>query len=176
MNCLWIRLKWASWFGAFLGALFACAGNADAREIGGTITTTLTITEDSQLVDDIICTVTGAPCIEIGASGITLDLNGFSMTGLADSETGCSGVSTGSDAGIRVSGQTGVTISGPGVVQRFRGAGIYPRMNSIRTTVTGVTLSTNCASGILVGGGSDHLLEGNVSVRNGSATFSCGGI
>src|SRR5439155_24542036 len=58
-----IRMKPARWFAAFLGALFACASGARARDIGGTISATLTITEDSQLVDDVTCTVTGAPCI-----------------------------------------------------------------------------------------------------------------
>jgi len=47
---------------AFLGALFVCAGagRAHATEIGGTISSTLTITEDSELVDDVTCTVVGA--------------------------------------------------------------------------------------------------------------------
>ena len=64
-------------FAAFLGS-------AHAANIGGTITGTLTITEDSQLVDDVTCTLTGAPCIAIGAPNITLNLNGFTMTGQAD--------------------------------------------------------------------------------------------
>src|SRR2546425_12333900 len=86
-----IRMKRVKWFAAFLGALFVCAGSAHARDIGGTISTTLTITEDSQLVDDVTCTVTGAPCIAIGAPRVTLELNGFTMTGLGDSETACGG-------------------------------------------------------------------------------------
>src|SRR5712692_3972363 len=127
MNCLWIHLRCVTWVATFLGALFACAGSTQARDIGGTISSTLTITEDSQLVDDVTCTVTDAPCIAIGASGITLDLNGFSMTGLADPETACSG---GFEAGfvedgIDLNGRAGVTIRGPGLVQRFRGPGIY---------------------------------------------------
>jgi hypothetical protein len=68
----------------FLGVLFVCAANARAADIGGSISSTLTITEDSQLVDDVACTVTGAPCIAISALHVTLELNGFSMTGQAE--------------------------------------------------------------------------------------------
>jgi len=79
-----ISLKRITWFAAFLGALFVCASSAHAGDIGGTISSTLTITEDSQLVDDVTCTVTGAPCIAIGAPKVTLELNGFTITGQAD--------------------------------------------------------------------------------------------
>ncbi len=179
MNCLWIRLKWASGLGAFLGTLFACAG-AHARDIGGTISTTLAITEDSQLVDDVTCTVTGTPCIAIGAPNVKLDLNGFTMTGQADPQTACQGGPSTFPAvvedGIDVNAQTGVTIRGPGLVQRFRGPGIYAYNDSSRFTVTGVTVSTNCFSGILVGGGSEHDIRDNISVRNGNSAFPCGGI
>ena len=174
------RLKRITRFAAFLGGLLVCAGSTHARDIGGIISTTLTITEDSQLVDDVTCTVTDAPCIAIGASGITLDLNGFSMTGLADPETGCGGGPSTFppvvEDGIDVNGRTGVTIRGPGLVQRFRGPGIYSRNNGSGLTVTGVTVSTNCASGILVGGGSSHDLSGNIAVRNGNGANPCGGI
>jgi hypothetical protein len=163
---------------AFLGALFACG--VYAADIGGTISSTLTITGDSQLVDDVTCTVTGVPCIAVGASNITLDLNGFTMTGLGNSETGCSGAPTSfapgaSEDGIFVNAQTGVTIRGPGLIQRFRGAGIFTN-NSSGVTVASVTASTNCLSGIYVGGGSGHDIRDNVSVRNGNGTFPCGGI
>ena len=83
------RLKTGKWLAAFLGAFFVCAGSASATDIGGTISTTLTITEDSQLLDDVTCAVTGLPCIAIGAPHVTLELNGFTMTGQADPQTGC---------------------------------------------------------------------------------------
>lgn len=175
------RLKMFTYLASFLLALFVvCAGFAQAAEISGTISTTMTITEDSQLVGDVTCTVAGAPCISIGASHVTLDLNGFTMTGQADPETGCSGgpptfVPPFED-GIDVNApQTGVTIRGPGLIQRFRDSGIFLNKSS-GVTVTRVTASTNCLSGILVGGGSGHVFERNVSVRNGNSTFPCGGI
>jgi hypothetical protein len=175
-----IPLKRVRWFAAFLGALFVCAGKSWATDIGGTISTTLTITEDSQLVDDVTCTVTAAPCIVIGATHVTLELNGFTMTGQADPQTGCSGgpstfAPPAVEDGIDVDGQTDVAIRGPGLIQRFRDAGIFLSKSS-GVTVKDVTASTNCTSGILVGGGSDHDLSGNVSVRNGNSNFPCGGI
>jgi len=175
-----LRQKAITWFAAFLGALVAFVGSAHAADIGGTISSTLTITEDSQLVDDVTCTVTGAPCIAIAAPDVTLELNGFTMTGQADPQTTCSAgpttfvIGTVED-GIELNGQTNVAIHGPGAVQQFRGPGIFS-INGSSLTVTGVTIANNCMSGILVGGGSGHNIAGNISLRNGSRTFACGGI
>jgi hypothetical protein len=162
--------------GLFL--LLICVGTAQAAKISGTISTTLTIFEDSQLVGDVTCTVSGAPCISIGAPHVTLDLNAFTMTGQADAQKGCidqTFVPNFSEDGIDVNAQTSVTIRGPGLIQRFRGPGVFLR-KSIGITVTRVTVSTNCASGILVQGGSLHDLRGNIAVRNGNLTNPCGGI
>jgi hypothetical protein len=172
-----IRSK-VGWFAAYLSALLACAGGALAVDIGGTISSTLTITEDSQLVDDVTCTVTGGACIAFGAAGVTLDLNGFTMTGRADPATACWGgaiAGMGGEFGIFVNGFSNVTIRGPGLVQRFRAQGIQLN-NSSGSTIRNVTSSTNCASGFQVNNGSDNLLEDNVSVRNGHVTSACGGI
>ena len=171
-----IQIKKARWIAVLLGTFVG----AQAADIGGTISTTLTITENSQLVDDVTCTVNGAPCIAIGAPNVTLELNGFTLTGQADAQTACQGGPPTFPAvledGIDVNAQAGVTIRGPGLVQRFRGPGIYAYNNSTRFTVTGVTVATNCYSGILVGGGSEHDIRDNVSVRNGNRSFPCGGI
>ena len=161
--------------GVLLTALSLCERSAYAIDISGTIATTLTITEDSKLVADVICAVSGAPCIAFGAAGVTLDLNGFSLTGLADPLTGCLGGGTAGEFGIDVNAFNNVTIRGLGLVQRFRNQGIRVN-NSNGATVSGVTTSTNCFSGIILIGGSGHLLENNVSVRNGNATSPCGGI
>jgi hypothetical protein len=172
-----IRPKISFWSGA-VGVLVACLANAHATDIGGTISTTLTITEDSQLVDDVTCTVTGAPCISIAAPNVKLELNGFTLTGQADAQTACAGgTPTFSENGIDVESQTGggIAIRGPGLIQRFRGPGIFLH-NSTGVTVTGVIISTNCFSGILVGGGSGHEISGNTSVRNGNPVAPCGGI
>jgi hypothetical protein len=130
---------------------------------------------NSRLVGDVTCTVTGAPCITIATSGVTLDLNGFKITGLGDPQTGCSGSSTGSEIGILVNNLSNVTIRGLGLVQQFRNFGIQ-LLTSTGVTVSDVTASTNCTSGIIVSGGSNNLLQNNVSTRNGTVGASCGGI
>src|SRR6478672_7125648 len=163
-----LRLKRIPCFALFLGALAVSASNSQAKEIGGTISSTLTITEDSQLVDDVTCRVTGAACIAFGAAGVTLDLNGFTMTGQADPATACFGgaiAGIGGEFGIFVNGFNNITIRGPGLVQRFRAQGIQLN-NSSGSTIRDVTSSTNCASGFQLNNGSDNLLENNVSVRN----------
>lgn len=110
-----IRLQRVRWYAAFAGALSVCAGRAHARDIGGPISTTLTITEDSQLVDDVTCTVIDAPCIAIGAPRVTLKLNGFTMMGQADQQTACNGGSSvfPAEDGINITGQANVAISWP---------------------------------------------------------------
>jgi len=170
-----ICLKIGTQCAGFLGALLLCASSAHAADVGGTISSTLTITENSQLVDDVTCIVTGAPCIAIGAPNVTLKLNGFTMTGLADSQTPCNGGPVAGEEGIEVNVQTGVTIQGPGLVRQFRAPGIR-LINTTGVTVMAVTTSTNCMSGILVNAGSGNELDNNVSVRNGVPTGGCGGI
>lgn len=157
-------------------AVLLSVGCINAMDISGTISSTLTISENSRLTGDVTCTVIGAPCISFGASGFTLDLNGYSMTGLGDSVTGCSGDATANESGILVNMLQNVVIRGPGVVKQFRNTGIL-LIGSTGGTVTGVTASTNCASGILLGGASaNNLIENNVSVRNGNLVSACGGI
>jgi len=159
-------------FAAFLAVW---ASSALAADIGGAISSTLTITEDSQLVDDVNCSVTGAACIVIGAPHVTLELNGFTMTGLADPQTACGGAGIGPDIGIDVTTQMDANIPGPGLVKQFRGFGIR-LLNSTGSSITGVTISTNCFSGIFVSGGSGHQLDRNIAVRNGNVSNPCGGI
>ncbi len=158
-----------------IARLTVCAGAAQAAKISGTISATLAITEDSQLTGDVTCTVTGAACLTITASHITLDLNGYTITGQADPLTGCNGTSTGGESGITSTGRTGITIRGPGIVQRFRAFGIS-FANATASTVTHVTTSTNCMSGIFLNGGALNELEGNISIRNGNLNNPCGGI
>lgn len=163
-----------SWVTSFLVALLVGAGTARATEISGTISSTLTIFLDSELVGDVTCTVVGAPCIAFGAPGVKLELNGFTITGRADALTPCATSGPG-EIGIDVNTQQDEVIRGPGVVQQFRNLGIR-LFHSTGTVVKNVTLSSNCLSGIIVTSGSDNELEANVSVRNGHPLFPCGGI
>lgn len=165
-----------TWTGLVGCGLLMSVGVASAEDISGFITTTRTIRESSRLVGDVTCTVTGAPCIAFGSSHIDLRLNGFTMTGQADATTGCNGGSTAGEMGISTNAQADVEIRGPGVVQRFRSDGIF-FTGTLQGKVEGVTTTTNCMSGIRVAATSSRIsLGSNVSVRNGNAAASCGGL
>jgi hypothetical protein len=149
---------------------------ASGEDIRGVIVRTLLLSEDSRLIGDVTCSVTGGPCIAFGAPNLTLNLNGFSVTGPSDPATGCKGTSVGTDTGISSNGQVNVGIRGPGVVQRFQADGIL-FIASVKGWVQGVTTTTNCMSGIRINPTSSEIsVEGNVAVRNGQATNPCGGI
>jgi parallel beta-helix repeat protein len=156
-------------------ALFPCAGRMQATEISGTISTTLTIMDDSELVGDVTCMVAGASCIKFGAPGIKLRLNGFTITDGDNPSSNCASPNFSED-GIQVSGQHDVAILGPGLVQSFAGLGIS-LLGSTKVKVEGVTVSDNCFSGIFLFGTTDSDIERNVSVRNskGSQGNPCGG-
>jgi hypothetical protein len=161
---------------AVVAAFVLSAAVARAEDIRGTILRTLILSENTRLVGDVTCNVTGGPCIAFGAANISLLLNGFTITGPTDPATGCAGTSVATDIGISTNAQSNVGIRGPGVVQRFRADGIL-FMASVKGWVQGVTTTTNCMSGIRVNPtSSDISVEANVSVRNGQATASCGGI
>jgi hypothetical protein len=147
-----------------------------AEDLRGTVVRTLILSEDSRLVGDITCQVTGGPCIAFGAPNIGLALNGFSITGSTDPVVGCKGTNVATETGITTNGQANVWIRGPGIVQRFQGDGIL-FLGTVKGWLQGVTTSTNCLSGIRVNPTSSGIsVESNVSVRNGSLTAACGGI
>jgi len=171
-----MKLDRRLWVFASFGVSLLCYSEATlAGEITGRITATLTITENSVLVGDVTCAVENAACIVLGAPNITLDLDGYAITGLANADTACQGGGVGTEIGIDVSGQNGVVIRGPGVVRQIRGFGIR-LLNSNDGKITGVTTSTNCFAGIYLNASSGHQLEGNVAVRNGHLVNPCGGI
>jgi hypothetical protein len=158
------------------GALIVASGVADAEDISGVIVRTLIMSENTRLIGDVTCNVTGGPCIAFGAPNISLNLNGFTITGQADPTTGCKGTSVSTDIGISTNGQSNVGIRGPGVVQRFQAEGIL-FMASVRGWVQAATVTTNCMSGVRINPTSSEIsVEGNVSVRNGHSVFPCGGI
>ncbi len=171
------EVRTSAWFASFLFALFLCAGRAEATDISGPISSTLTIFEDSQLVGDVTCTVANAACIKLGAPGIKLRLNGFTVTGRANPPTNCTNTTDFfPEDGIAAVAQDHVAVLGPGLVQKFGRHGIF-LARSAKVKVKGVTSSHNCFSGILVSGVTDSDIEENVSVRNAiaSAGFACGG-
>lgn len=164
----------------------ACVERAEATDISGTITSTLTISDDSELVGDVSCNVPltaadskgVASCIAFGASHITLHLNGHTLMGPVDPPTNCSLPTDATfGVGIYVNGQTDVKIEGPGVIQHFQRWGIALRPGT-RVTVRKVTVNRNCWSGIQVTSTSDSTFEENILTNNaaGSNGAACGGI
>lgn len=154
--------------------LILSAGSSQAAEtkISGTISTTITITQDSELVGDVTCQVAGGPCIQFGAENIKLRLNGFTMTGTIP---GCTPATSLND-GIDVIQLNDVSVLGPGLIQKFGGFGIFLFSES-GATIRDLTLTDSCFSGIILVGTKDNDIEGNTSVRNamGSENGPCGG-
>ena len=172
-----------AWLALLSVSRFGVVGVAEAEDISGIISTTKTIFEDSQLVGPVTCTITTDACIQFGASGITLRLNGFTINGPAnpDVSSTCQPTSGNPTAdGIRIVNQTNDQILGPGMVQKFRRHGINivgTAGVSTRATVKYVTSHHNCFSGVFTNVMSDSVIEGIVSVRNSanSGVASCGG-
>ena len=167
-------------------ALLLFPGRTSATEISGTISSTLTIMDDSELVGDVTCTVPltmpGAnPCISFGADHIRLRLDGHTITGPVTPPTGCSlppdsmfGV------GIAAIDRIDVKIEGPGIIQHFERWGILVGLNghpSSEVTVKKVTAYRNCWSGMQTFDTSESTFEENIfaSDAGGSNGASCGG-
>ena len=106
------------------------------------------------------------------------ELRQGAITGRADATTACGGTPTTGEVGVTTNGQSRVVVRGPGLVQRFRNHGVQV-VGSTEARIEGLTVSTNCGSGIFVLASSfNALIEGNTTVRNGStlAGQACGGI
>jgi parallel beta helix pectate lyase-like protein len=169
-------------------ALFVCAGRAQATDISGTITSTLTISDDSRLVGDVTCAVPLAlsgpnPCIAFGVDHIELRLNGHTITGPVDPPTGCSLPTAGAKFGVGIEAidRTDVKIEGPGVIQHFERWGILLGLTghpSSHVTVRKVTANRNCWSGMQTFSTSDSNFEEDIWINNaaGSNGAACGGI
>ena len=179
------NLKPFAWFLSIFFSLFACAGQGRATNLSGTISSTVTLTDDSQLVGDVTCVVpltqAGAnPCIVFGADNIRLKLNGHTIAGPVDGPTAPNNCSFGSDSmfgvGILANGKTGVDIQGPGIIEKFERWGIF-LVSSDHVTVRKVTVTRNCWSGLQTSGLSESTLEEDIWVNNaaGSHGAACGG-
>jgi parallel beta-helix repeat protein len=170
-------------FALVLFTLFLYASRTQATDLSGNITSTITITQDSQLMGDVTCavpqTMAGAnPCIAFGFDHIKLKLNGHTITGPVDPPTGCSVPGDSMfGVGIEASGRTDVKIEGPGVIQKFERWGIF-LSSSTDVTVRNVTANRNCWSGMQTISTSDSHFEENRWINNaaGSNGAACGGI
>ena len=165
-----------------VSGLFPFSGRTQGTDISGTISTTLTINEDSELSGDVTCAVPlntkgPTPCIAFGADHIRLRLNGHTISGGFVPPAGCSLESDSSfGVGILVASRMDVKIEGPGLVQGFQRWGIF-LFSSSQVTIKNVTADHNCWSGIQTVGLSDSKLEKNVFTSNagGSNGAFCGG-
>ncbi len=110
-----------------------------------------TITADTTLTADVVCpTGYNGVGLEIQASGVTLDGNGYRVIGGGGS----------SSKGVQVSGQANVVVKSI-QLENFR-IGIYAP-NAPDLTVTDSTIEVNVVIGIQTGGTTDRLtLSGNV--------------
>jgi hypothetical protein len=178
-----------TWLAICLLVLLRNAGIAEAEDISGTIAVTKTILQDSQLVGNVICTMSDSPCIAFGASGIKLSLNGFTMRGPARPDAApdpanpgasCNTAITPLADGISIVNRSDVQVLGPGMVQEFRRHGIAvgttpAEINaSTNVRIAHVTSHHNCLSGLFFIGMSNSVIEDVVSVSN-QATFIGGG-
>jgi hypothetical protein len=153
------------------------ASTAWADRVSGLLTRTYVLVEDTDLVGNVTCDVTGGPCFSFGAPGIQLRLNGFTITGKADPVTACAGVNSPQpEVGITTSNQSFVQVRGPGLVQQFRSHGVQV-IGSTGARVSDLNASTNCGSGIIIAATSfETIVERNLAVRNGATNAPCGGI
>ena len=131
------------------GLVVMATGWGQAESLAGMINTTRTLTQDTDLVGDVTCTVSGAPCLVFGTPDIQLRLHGHTITGQGSPDRCPSGVLFG-EVGIHTKGQAGVSIVGPGLVRRFREHGIL--VNSDHSAVRQVVVASSCLSGIVVFG------------------------
>jgi len=173
------RHRIGAWGALALAAIALGSSARAADQVSGVITRTFTIVEDTELSGDVVCEVAaGTPCFAFGASGVSLHLNGFTITGKADPTTACGGTLIGGENGISTAGLNNVSVHGPGLVQRFRTHGVAV-LASRDVRIDSITSSTNCGSGVFVNASSfGTLVEGITSVRNGSTNTgaACGGI
>lgn len=144
-----------------VGLVVMVTGWGQAESLSGMITTTRTLTQDTDLVGDVTCTVSGAPCLAFGAPGIQLRLHGHTITGQGSPDRCPSGVLFG-EVGIHTKRQTGVSIVGPGLVRRFRQHGIL--VSSDHSAVRQVVVASSCLTGIVVFG-RDNRVEQTTVVR-----------
>ena len=164
-----------------VSGLFPFSSCTQARDIRGTISTTLIISEDSELSGDVTCSVplntAPTPCIAFGNDHISLRLNGHTISGGFVPPAGCSAPTDANyGVGILVHGIKNAEIEGPGLVQGFQRWGILLSSSS-QVTIKNVTADHNCWSGLQIIGLSDSKLEKNVFTSNagGSNGAFCGG-
>jgi hypothetical protein len=166
----------------------AIAGNVTPGDLPG-FPVTISQPGSYRLAGNLTVSDANTTAIEITADNVTLDLNGFTISGIT--HCGLSGANvlscapTGSGNGIKSQGGRSITVTngtvqGMGAVGIFLNGTIFSRVENVRVTenghggiglsttsaVNGNTVSQNGGPGILVGGGS--------TVVNNTVTFNSG--
>jgi parallel beta-helix repeat protein len=108
------------------------------------------ITSNTTLTADLHCT-TGYFAIEIGANNVTLDLNGFTLSGTTDL------------AGVVVSGRDNVSITGNGGVIE----GFWAGVNTAESDYLQVNTTTfyGLGTGVIISSGSYAVIKNNDFIR-----------
>ena len=113
------------------------------------------------------CQVTGAACIVFGANNISLNLNGYTITGQGEprgsSTWGTCPSETLFEQAIDTDLRNNVKILGPGLIGEFREVGIL--ITGKNSLVQNVVVSSTCREGIFLSG-SNNSLFGNTVVRS----------
>ncbi len=136
-------------------------GSAYGLSCGDTITGNTTLQADLGPCSGVALTV--------GASNITLSLNGFSIIAVASAEPDCTEVVTPCREGVDVGGTTNVAIKGPGTIRGFSfGVGVFAidgsRKASSGTTIRHVHFVANSLGIVFVVGAENRIL--NNTFRN----------
>ncbi len=168
-----------TWTGGAVAVVAGCLVIAVSAAQAGSSTISgvgpFTLTDDTELVGDIDCTGlsatdSAADCILFGTDEITLELNGFTITGpepqLCTDAVGPDGVDT--------AGNPDAEIKGPGKVTRFN-VGIHIN-GSDDSKVREVVAIRNCLNGILVNPSDNVEIRENIVLNTFNPPAACGGI
>jgi parallel beta-helix repeat protein len=125
------------------------------------------VTEDVTLTSDLNCG--SGDGLIAGASGITINLNGYKITGSEDAGLQATSMDYDGSSGIVVANVDDVVISGLGEISDFdRGVTL---MGSEGSQITDVQLANN-GIGVLMSGASGSELSRNTITNNGMAVIS----
>ena len=119
------------------------------------------LTSNTKLTSNLVCDASG-DALSIGADGVTLNLNGHSITGPGAYDT--------SYAGVRVAGHTKVRVTN-GRITGFQSAVVLDE--STRAVVSKVNAYGN-DQGLNLSGGGQHLVEKNYVHDNGRDAIRLG--
>jgi hypothetical protein len=136
---------------------------------------TLSVSGSYRLTGELIVPSTGTTAISVTADRVSIDLNGFSISGPNSCTGGCPVTScTATSGGSAISGNVRDLSIRNGTIRGMGGAGILSGFGSGR--VQGVTLEHNGAGGIAAGTSTMTVTDSRASSNHGIGISSGGGI